>query len=162
MSLLKNVRVSWCSITEPNTKFEHQWEVVANLDKQQAATLADHGFKLRTGKDGGQEYRFKRRCQGTKKTGEKFDKQQPKLVDAARQPFTELVGNGSLCNIQYEIKQTTFAGNSYVNGDLQGVQVIEHVPFGGAADEFGDEGETSTIKGEEKEEVAFDDEDMPF
>ena len=36
--ILRNVRCSWASVIEPNTKYEHKWEIVAHLDKEQAAT----------------------------------------------------------------------------------------------------------------------------
>ena len=157
--ILRNVRCSWASVIEPNTKFEDQWEIVANLNKEQAAQLAEHGFKLKTEDDGTQSYRFKRRTQGTKKTGEKFDKNPPMVIDASKEPFDKLIGNGSLVNIQYDVKTVPFAGQTYINGDLCGVQVLEHVSFGESADEFEDEGEAASIEGKSETPV---DEESPF
>ncbi|MGL1886295.1 MAG: hypothetical protein OCD76_07250 [Reichenbachiella sp.] len=155
--ILRNVRCKWASIVEPNTKFEPVYEIVAMLDDKQAAELADKGFKLKTEDDGSLSYRFKIRVEGTKKDGTKFEKPKPTCIDAAKQPFTELVGNGSLVNIQYELKKGNFAGVPFCRGELQGVQVLEHVSFG--ADEFDDEGETKSIEGEDSESVG---DDSPF
>ena len=143
--ILRKVRCSWASIQEPNTKFEHAWEVVATLDEQQAADLANHGFKLKEDDNGNPTYRFKRKCKGKKKTGEEFDKKAPFCVDASNNPFEKLVGNGSLVNIQYSVKDVTFMGNNYINGDLEGMQVLEHVAFG-EDNQFEDEGTTDTIE----------------
>ena len=124
-------------------------------DSQQAAILADHGFKLKTEDDGSQSYRFRIKVQGTKKDGSKFDKPKPKVVDASKQPFTQLIGNGSLVNIQYKVDTGMFAGTPYCKGELQAVQVLELVSFGEpAGDEFEDEGNTQTILGEGSEEAS--------
>ena len=149
--ILRDVRCSWASVIEPNTKFESVWEIVANLTPEQASVLADLGFKLKTEDDGTQSYRFKRKTEGTKKDGTKFQKEQPKVIDAGKQPFNQLIGNGSLVNIQYNVKTTNMLGNTYITGDLCGVQVIEHVAFGNA-DEFEDEGSTVNIEGQDSSE----------
>ena len=156
--ILREVRCSWASVTEPNTKFDDTWEIVAHLDTAKAAVLADHGFKLKTEDDGTQSYRFKRKCQGTKRDGSgKFDKEPPSCIDSEKNKFSDLIGNGSLVNIQYAVKTTSFAGNTFISGDLEGVQVLEHVQFSATgADEFGDEGSLKTIEGEDSKEEAPD------
>ena len=156
--LLKKVRCQWASIIEPNTKFEPVYEIEALLDDKQAAELAAIGFKIKTQEDGTPSYRFKCRTHGSKKNGEKYDKAKPRCVDASREPFEELIGNGSLVNIQYEVKKGTFAGTPYCRGELQAVQVLEHVPFGGD-DEFEEAGETIKI---DPAGETMDDDDVPF
>lgn len=161
--ILRNCRCSWASVIEPNTKYEHQWEIVAHLDNKQAAVLADHGFKLKTEEDGTQSYRFKRKTQGTKKDGTgKFDKKAPNVIDASKEPFDRLIGNGSLVNVQYNVKTDTIMGNTYITGDLVGVQVLEHVAFGENSDEFEDEGSTASIQNEQESPVDDVDDDIPF
>lgn len=162
--LLKNVRCEWASVIEPNTRFEPQWEIVALLDDQQAAELAAEGLKIKVKDDGQKTYRFKRKTQGRKKTGETYDKKAPRVVDASRDPFSELIGNGSLVNIQYAVTEWPMHGQMVISADLEGVQVIEHVPFkkaGGSINEFEDEGSTSTIQGKEAASEQPDD-DIPF
>ncbi len=157
--LLKNVRCKWASIIEPNTKYDPVWEIVAVLDEEQAAELANKGYKIKTEDDGTLSYRFKRKTLGNKKGGGTFEKEAPKCVDAARNPFTELIGNGSLVNIQYEHKQGNAYGIDFCKGELSGVQVLEHVKFGD--DEFEEVGETKTIQAAEETPVTEDD-DVPF
>ena len=147
MALLKHVRCRWASIIEPNTKFEPRWEIEAELNDEQAAMFADAGVRLKED-DGIKLIRFKRNVQGKKKDGTgMYDLEPPRVVDGNKKPFASLVGNGSLVNIAYELREWNVAGNSGVKPALNGVQVIELVEFSGAkADEFEEEGDTTTIE----------------
>lgn len=162
MSVLRNVKVRWASVIEPNTKFENRWEIEAILDKAQAATLADHGFKLKTDEDGNPTYRFRRKCEGKRKDGGTYAFEAPKVFDAAKKEFDKLIGNGSVCNIQYNVKETSFAGNAFINGDLVAVQVLQHVTYGeDEVDELDVEGETEAIEGTDELE-SIDEDDVPY
>lgn len=163
--ILRNVRCMWASVLEPNTKYEPRWEIVALLSPEQAAELADQGLALKTEDDGTSSYRFKRKVLGRKKDGTSYDKKAPIVVDAAKKPMTTLIGNGSLVNIQYEVKSFPIMGTTYIVGDLQGVQVLEHVPFKGSSTdgaEFDDEGETAVIEGDSDSTIEDTDDDIPF
>ena len=72
--------------------------------------------------------KFKRKV--ARKDGEQNPK--PRIVDADNMPFDGLVGNGSKVNVQYRIWDWSYAGRSGVSADLQGVQVIDLVAFGGS------------------------------
>lgn len=161
MSVLRNVRVKWASVQEPNTKYEPVYEIVAILSKEQAAEFVDKGLRVKN-EDGELTYRFKKKQFGMKKTQEKFEKPAPRVVDAEKNPFTGLIGNGSLCNIQYEMKSGDFP-QPWVKAELAAVQVVELVEFnaGGTVDEFEDVGETKVIAGSDSGE-ADDDDDIPF
>ena len=79
-------------------------------------------------------------------------------MDANKDPFTDLIGNGSLCNIAYSIRPWTGFGGEGVAADLNAVQVLEHVPYEGdkGITEFEEEGATETIEEEDnKEEDIF-------
>ena len=138
MPVLSNVKCKWASIQEPNRSVEYgdKWEIEAELDSDQAAFFEADGFKTKTDDKGNTVIRFKRKTTGTKRAGGTFEKQQPKCVDSVKQPFTDLIGNGSVVNIAYNILEHNF-GKSL---DLAGVQVLELVSYGGggkdAADEF--------------------------
>ena len=133
MAVLKNVPISWASITSPNTKYTHQWEIQATLTKEQAAKLLaeskevnSKGIKIVKEDDGTLTYRFKRkvfRADGVTPNN------QPVLVDAKGRKFTELLGNGSICNIQYGFASYDNAYGKGVVNDLKGVQVLTHVPY---------------------------------
>jgi len=149
--LLKNVKVRWASVTEPNTKFEPCWEVEAILSSEQAAELADKQLTIKKDDEGNPIHRFKRKCQGTKRDGGKFDKVAPRVFNAAKGDWDGgLIGNGSVCNIQYDIISPTFMNQTFIKSDLVGIQVLEHVSFGEAVDEFEDEGTTTSIEGDDE------------
>lgn len=150
MAVLREVRCQWASIIEPNTRYDHRWEIEAILSDAQAAAFVDTGLKIKD-TEGVKTYRFKRKVQGTKKDGGTYNLSPPKVVDAHKEPIDKLVGNGSLVNIQYEVRSGEVAGNPYTKADLVGVQVLELVEYGGAgaSDEFEDEGDTKVINKEE-------------
>jgi len=154
MSVLKEVRCRWASVIEPNTKFEPTWEIEAELNDQQAAVFADAGVRLKED-DGIKLIRFKKRVSGKKKDGGTYHNEPPKVVDAAKQPFDKLIGNGSLVNIAYSLRDWSMMGNSGVKADLNAVQVLELVEYagGGGTDEFEDMGSTSVIESEEPTEL---------
>lgn len=157
MAVLKEVRCQWASVLEPNTKFEHRWEIDAILSDAQAAALLDQGVTVKED-EGIKTHRFKRKCSGTKKDGGTYSLDPPKVVDAHKVPFTKLIGNGSLVNIQYTVRSGEMMGNAYTKADLVAVQVLELVEYGGGgnSDEFADEGDTKVIKGESTEEEGND------
>jgi len=148
MAVLKNVRCRWASIKEPNTKYDPRWEIEAELTDEQAAMFSDAGVKLKED-EGVKLIRFKRNVTGTKKDGTKYDLDPPKVVDAHKTPLDKLVGNGSLVNIAYELREWNVAGNTGVKPSLNAVQVLELVEYsggGGGADEFDDVGETKVVE----------------
>ena len=159
MAVLNNVECRWASVIEPNTTYEPVWEIEAVLTDEQAAQLADQGLAIKT-KDGEKTYRFKKKVGGKRKDGTDYTNDAPRVVDGNKQPFEELIGNGSIVNIAYSLREWSMMGNSGIKGDLKAVQVVEHVPYaGGGSDEFEEIGGTAV-----KEAVSVDDEDddAPF
>ena len=161
MSVLREVRCQWASVIEPNTKFEHRWEIDAILSDEQAAQLVDLGLKIKDDK-GVKTYRFKRKCGGTKRDGTPYKLSPPNVVDAAKVKFEKLIGNGSLVNIGYSIRKGEMMGTPFCKGDLDAVQVLELVEYGGGGgvDEFSDEGEVKIIEGDDDNKVVIDEEDI--
>ena len=151
MAVLKEVRCRWASVVEPNTKFEPTWEIEAELNDQQAAMFADAGVRLKED-DGIKLLRFKRKVEGNKKGGGTYRNDPPKVVDASKQEFTNLIGNGSLVNIAYDLRSWEMMGNTGVKADLKAVQVLELVEYsggGGGASEFDDMGSTQVIENQD-------------
>ncbi len=161
MPVLSNVKCKWASVQEPSKSVEYgdKWEIEAELDKQQAADFEADGFKTKTDDKGNTVIRFKRKTTGNKRSGGTFEKHPPKVVDSVKQPFTDLIGNGSVVNIAYNILEHGF-GKSL---DLAGVQVLELVSYGGggkdAADEF--EAVTGGATPISASEIIMED-DLPF
>jgi len=156
MPILRNVKCNWASVQEPNISAEYgnKWEIEAELDAATAKQFNADGFKTKQNDKGVETLRFKRKTTGQRKKGGTFDKQQPRVVDAQKQPFTDLIGNGSLVNIAYNVVEHNF-GKSL---DLSGVQIVNLVPYGGKHEEAADEFDTVDSDIEE----VFDGSDIPF
>jgi len=69
----------------------------------------------------------------TRKVKGKEVAQSPAVVDAKKQPVTELVYGGSLVKIAYYFQYTLMPTGTYLSLKLKAVQVIEHVGPGGEA-----------------------------
>lgn len=165
MALLNNVSVLWTSIQAPDTKFDHVWRTDAVITQEQADTLQAEakkvnpkGIKFRKGDNDEIIFRVTRKV--NRADGGTNDA--PKCVSTERGsdgkplPFTELVGNGSICNIQYSFYNWE---NSFGNGcgvDFKGLQVVDLVSYGAPdGDEFEATGDTPTPPSED-----YDDDDF--
>lgn len=159
MPILRNVRCQWASVQQPNTKFEHAWEIEAVLEPAHIPELTALGIagKIKTN-DGKKTLRFKQKCKGSKKDGSTYDKPKPRIVDAAKKDFTGLIGNGSLVNINFALRPWTMAGQSGTACDLVGVQVVELVAYAGDAptDDFDVVGASTPVAND------IGDDDCPF
>ncbi len=158
MPVLSNVKCKWASVQEPSRSVEYgdKWEIEAELNAQQATDFEADGFKTKEDDKGNKVIRFKRKTTGTKRSGGTFEKTQPKVVDSVKQPFTKLIGNGSVVNIAYNILEHNF-GKSL---DLAGVQVLELVQYGGGGADASDEFESVDTEVSFIEPVSED--DLPF
>lgn len=146
MSILKNVSVLWASVQSPDVKFDPTWHVTAVLSEEHKKQLLDEsklidpkkkGIKIKSNDDGQDVYRFKRKVNKADGSGEN---NQPVVCGPKGKDdkFDKLIGNGSVCNIQYRFVPYNNKFGSGVTCDLQGIQVIDHVPFGSVdGDAFG-------------------------
>jgi hypothetical protein len=132
MAILSNVKCRWASVQEPrgNPKYPQygeSWEIQAELSPAQVVHFTEQGVGDKITKDdkGISLLRFKRKTKGMSKKGVPFDKQAPRVVDAHKQPFTGLIGNGSVVNINYSITKYGMG----VGIDLAAVQVVNLVPY---------------------------------
>ena len=140
----------WASVQAPNDKFPPpKYCIDLVVDEATAATLRAEGLKVEEKEGQGLTLKAKRnqfRKDGTLNT-------KPNVVDANKKPFEDLIGNGSLVNLQYNPYDWEFAGNKGKSADLVGVQVLEHVAFSGTSDEFEAAAETPDV-----DDGEFDDE----
>jgi len=125
-------RAHWCSVQAPNDKFPPPVYVVdLEVDESNAATLRADGITVKE-KDGLLFIKAKRkqfRKDGTLNT-------KPNCVDANKRPFEDLIGNGSLVNLQVNAFDWEFAGKKGRSLDFVGIQVLDLVEFSGTKDEF--------------------------
>jgi len=80
------------------------------------------------------------KMKATKKVKGKDVSQSPTLIDAAKNPVTELIYGGSLVKIAYFIQYTLMPTGTFLSVKLRGVQVLELVGPGGevpCTDAFG-------------------------
>ena len=145
MPVIKNIRVSWASVQKPNVQFEPCWEVQVHLNAKQAAALQDEakalhpkGIKL---KQEGDDFTFRFRRKTEKTDGSPNQKPLVCGPKGKDDKFDKLVGNGSICNVQYLL--IAYDNKKFGKGittDLKAIQVLVHVPFGSQdGDEFDSE-----------------------
>jgi hypothetical protein len=139
MARLDNVKVNWANVLAPSTQFEPAWEIQATFASEaQAQEFVNEskivdpkakGIKLKENDAGEKVYRFRRKVERADGNGEN----NPPLVcgpGGKDDPWDKLIGNGSVCNIQYAFLPYNNKFGKGVTVDLKGVQVIEHVAFG--------------------------------
>lgn len=134
MSVFRNVEVLWANVLTPNTAFTPEWQVTVLLDEDQAAVLQEEakalspkGIKFKKNDDGMIEFKIKRRVAKADGTG---DNPNPVCINLKKEPFTQNIGNGSICNVQYSLYYYENKFGKGVGADFKGIQVVKHIPFG--------------------------------
>lgn len=130
MSIVQG-KAFWASVQSPNEKFPPpKYTIDLVVDEETAEKLRAEGLNVVNREGQGLTLKAKRnqfRKDGTLNT-------KPNIVDANKEKFEDLVGNGSIINLQYNAYDWEFAGKTGRSADLVGVQILELVPYGG--DEF--------------------------
>lgn len=120
----------------PDTKFDPCWKTTIQMTDAEAAKLREVGLKPKRNDEGVFEYKFTRLVKKRKGEG---DNKPPRVVDAAKEPFEGIVGNGSRVNVQFGIFAWEFKGKKGISADFQALQVLNLVEYEGKAsstDEF--------------------------
>jgi len=144
--------------------FEPSWEIQVTLTPEQAKALQAEakalnpkGIRIKNEDDGTKSFRFKRKV--LKADG--VSENNPPVVcgpGGKDDKFDKLIGNGSICNIQYGLVGYDNKFGKGITTDLKGVQVLVHVPYGAQdGDEFGsaDPDKTSTEKDDSYDDGDF-------
>lgn len=167
MAVLREVKLNWASLQKPNTQFEPMWEVQAVFqDKKQAdefvaesKKICPKGKGVKIQEENGEfRYRFRRKVERADGKGEN---DAPLVCGPGGKDdiFTQLIGNGSIGNIQYTFNKYDNKFGKGVTVDLKGVQVLEHVQYG-----VQDGDEFDSYDSKEKEDTPssneYDDEDF--
>jgi hypothetical protein len=123
-------KVKWACVHSPNTKYEPCWVIDVILDKETQQALRDAGLGERIReKDGDTIIQIKRRVE--RRDGSGKENFPPKVIDMYHNSFESPIGNGSICNVQFQIWDSTNKFGAFKGTDLQAVQVVEHVAYGG-------------------------------
>jgi len=145
MALLKNKKAMWSKLGTPEKKYgseDTQWAIDLILSDEESRKWVRSGLanKERFMEVDGVEVPVIKLKKDThwKKSGEA--KTAIKVVDKFGQDVdARLIGNGSIVNAQYSVRDWEFQGRKGKSAELIAIQVIELVQFSGkssAGDEF--------------------------
>jgi len=146
---------NWACVQTPNVKFEPTYQIDVTIDAKQAKEVKATGISVKETDDG--EFIVKLRRKQFKKDGSENKK--PRVVDAHKQPFEGLIGNGSLVNVIFNVFEWKNNFGAGISADLRGVQVLELVEYGDDEDfEEEDGGFVQQTNNNEDDDLPFDDE----
>lgn len=133
MAKLENVEVMWACVHEVN-EMSGKYQIDAvNLSPKQAKAFKDAGVTVTT-------------CDRDENNRGKFvtlkSTKPVKVVDMGKNEITDLIGNGSICNIAWNPFDWKFKGKSGTSAGLQALQVKDLVSYAGGVDEFDAEEES--------------------
>jgi hypothetical protein len=133
---LSSVRVKYAKVIRPGKAYDSshpdEWSVNMYVTPEDRDLLMAHGVNPKEDKAGEEYFLAKRKT--VTKTGEPM--KPPTVVDGRKNPVTDDVGNGSVCNIVVTPFPWEKAKKKGVTLFLNAVQVVNHVHFGNPADEF--------------------------
>lgn len=142
MAIIKNARVAWvkCDPNNPDKGYDGDspaWTVnVINPSKEVLKIWKDNGLGgLKKHKDTDEPFIVIKRKATPFKNGDLKDA--PTVVDGHLHPLDpNMVGNGSIVNLQYSIYEWEFKSKTGKAADLSGLQVINLVVREGSVSEF--------------------------
>ena len=141
-----NRPVKWAALVTPDTKYESCWKMDIILTEEMATNLKAAGFACKQDNDGDWILRAKKKTH--KKNGEAMSP--PRVVGADGQTaFTEMLGNGTICNVNLFCKYVEVNGKTYLPARLNEVQVVKHVVYAGASPGFAPIEETPAGTGDD-------------
>lgn len=157
-----NGKAFWSKVYEvdrmyPKDKTGGTWSIELVVDEHNFTTIEKEGLShlINVKPDGTKSIKFKR---NELKKADGKPNTPPKVIDAHKNPMTDLIGNGSFVNISF----TTYTGyKSKTYPTLQAVQVVTLVPYKksvkGSGDAFWD---MPTVEGGYN--TKGDDDEPPF
>jgi len=162
--ILENTKVVWPKLGDnAGTKYmseDKEWSVDCLLSPEQAKTWKDSGVKPAVkDKDGQTFIKLKKDCVW-RNSGD--PKKPPMVVDKFGDSMDPLIiGNDSVCNVQYSIRDWEFQGQKGKSAELIAVQVLELNEYTGSS---GDSVEFSFSAKEEKslDAITEGDDDITF
>ncbi len=125
MTVVKG-KAYWASVQQPNTTYEPEWAIDILVDDNNRAAFEADGVPIKNKDDErGDFVHIRQRV--ARRDGTQNDA--PTVVDAQKQPFTGLIGNGSVVNVMYTPFPWEMNGKSGVSPLLKKVQVVDLVEY---------------------------------
>lgn len=157
----------WACIQKPNVNFEPKWTIQVAIDKAQYTALVSSMKEFANNpkasiqkiewddEKGGYMARLEQRCERADGT----PNEKPRVVNAAGEPMTALVGNGSRVKVLFRIYKSIYKNKEFIKLGLKAVKVIDLVPFGDEGDDefFKPEQGVASSKPKIEKEEDFDD-----
>ena len=147
MALLKGKKAMWIKLANPEKKYgkeDTQWSIILVVNDEESRKWVRGGLALKEKFleiDGTEAPVIKlKKDTHWSKSGE--DKTPVKVVDMFGQDVDpRIIGNGSVVNVQYTVRDWEFEGRKGKTPELAAVQIVELVEFKGsssvpAGDEF--------------------------
>jgi hypothetical protein len=129
---LNNVEVHWAKLYVPDTAFgNNRYTIDMHLDDALAALLKAEGFNVqdKEAKDGTIiKNVFKAKKDALTKAG-KIQKAPEVVGPDGRTPFTEDIGNGSICNLILSARAWEISRKWTLACYIEKVQVVKHIPY---------------------------------
>lgn len=133
---LKNCRVKYAKVIRPGKAYDEgqpdEWSVNIYPTEADRDALMARGCNPKEDKAGEEYWVAKRSTKA--KSGK--DVAAPKLVNAKLEPFTEDIGNGSVCNINVTLFPWKKGQRTGIKLYLNSVQVVNHVAYSTGGDDF--------------------------
>lgn len=123
-------KVYWASVQQPNTTYEPEWGLDLLVDDNNRAAIQADGLAIKNkGDERGDFVHIRQKV--SRRDGTANDA--PVVMDGQKNPFKDLIGNGSTVNVMYTPFSWEMNGKSGVTPLLKKVQVVDLVPYKGAA-----------------------------
>lgn len=156
-----NVKVFWAKVdpANPEAPFRDNgtkpftWNMVIGLDdKTSEAFKALKMNKFRRDEEGDLKLEDGLKTIAVSKSATFGRKGGPKkpviVVDTYGNPYTGLIGNGSICNVQCSVRDWIYEGQPGKTADLEAIQILELVEYESEGDNF-----TPTFEFKEQQKV---------
>ena len=158
MALLKNKKAMWVKLGQPEKKYgvdDTQWSIILVVDGDFSSKWVKNNLAMKekflTIDDKETPVIKLKRDTHWKKSGE--DKTPVRVVDMFGQDIdARTIGNGSVVNVQYTVRDWEFQGRKGRSPELVAVQVVELVEYTGSSKA----GNTNEFDFLAREEVVLD------
>ena len=135
--VLKNCSVRYAKVHVPGKAYEEtappEFSINCYVSDEDREALMARGVNPKEDKDGAEYFIAKRAT----KSRAGADVKPPIVVDAKKAPFTDDIGNGSVCNVAVTLFPWSKGKAKGVKLYLQAVQVMTHIAYNrGGADAF--------------------------
>jgi len=129
--ILKGCKTKYNYTIQPDTKYDSDgvWKTTVVLNDEDNKILREEGFNVRVDGDNDNVLTVKRKC----RTAAGKEQDPPRVVDGQKNPITEMIGNGSVCNIQVYAKYNNPRNPDQVCAYLNAMQVTTLVPYSGGS-----------------------------